>query len=120
MKAKSKLRIPSNELDFSLREFDQLKTCESVERVKSARWELHAKVYAQLEKVESEETRRALRLALSVIMDEIQALAALSDTKRQLENPHVAWCLALESKVEELKNELESAARRERWNGERE
>lgn len=115
MAAKKKPRVLSDEIEYRLNDYrasDYVKTCEDVERVKSARWKLHEKVRGLMSSTENVEAKLALKFALDMIMDDIQALAMLGAAKRKLEEPHIAAWIKLSEKVEQLTDELERVAGR--------
>lgn len=113
--AAKKPRVLSDEIEYRLSDYrssDYVKTCDDVERVKSARWKLHEKVRGVMSSTENAETKLALKFALDMIMDDIQALAMLGAAKRKLEEPHIAAWIKLLEKVELLSDELERVAGR--------
>ncbi len=111
--AAKKSRVLTDEIEYRLSDYhasDYVKTYDAVERVKSSRWKLHEKVRGLISKAENPEVKLALKFALDMIMDEIQALAMLGAAKRQLEEPHIAAWIKLSEKVEALSDELERVA----------
>lgn len=111
--AAKKSRVLTDEIEYRLSDYhasDYVKTYLDVERVKDARWKLHEKVLGLISKSENEETKLALKFALNMIMDEIQALVLLASAKRQLEEPHIAAWIRLSEKVEQLSEELDRVA----------
>lgn len=112
----SKKRFSIDDIDYKLGDYRAgdyyVKTSADVETVKNARWKLHEKVRGAISKAESEDTKIALKFALDLIMDEIQALTFLSVAKRQLEEPHIAAWITLSEKVERLSEELDRVGSR--------
>jgi hypothetical protein len=115
MATTKKPRVLSDEIEYRLGDYrasDYVKTYEDVERIKSSRWKLHEKVRGLINKTENAEAKLALKFALEMIMDDIQALALLGAAKRQLEEPHIAAWIKLTEKVEQLSEELDRVAGR--------